>query len=153
MSNKNILESLSRSLIAGGRSLSGMEVAYKVANLSLSSKSNNQEQIIKELGNNRWVVSGVTSTNVDTIAYDGNTKELYVRFKSGSTYRYNNVPSIVALTFKSSPSKGQFVWYNIRGGRIKGSNYSYSKIGAFPQWVTNSNMVSNKPNRFFKQIK
>jgi KTSC domain len=150
--NSNILENISRGLIAGG-ALSRINLANKIAGLSLSATTRPSQTKISELEGKRWVLSGITSTNVDTIAYDPNNKELYVRFKGGSIYKYNGVPEVVALTFKSAPSKGKFVWGVLRNGQVRGGKYSYSKVDNFPSWVTKSGLISANPERFFKQSK
>lgn len=40
---------------------------------------------------------------------------LEVRFQNGSVYQYFNVPNRVFGSFVAAPSKGKFVWANLRG--------------------------------------
>lgn len=50
----------------------------------------------------------VDSTSIDAIGYDVTSQELYVRFVSGETYRYAEVPSDIVEAFMSAPSKGGY---------------------------------------------
>jgi len=56
----------------------------------------------------------VESSNVESIGYDEDSKTLIVEFKSGSTYSYNGVPSIVYKKMLESESKGKFLNNNIK---------------------------------------
>ena len=149
----NILEALSQGLITSGRGLQSAKLANKLLGISQSATSSNNELITKELQGGNWVISGVTSTNVDTIAYDSNSLKLYVRFKNGSKYVYSGVSPQIAIMFKTAPSKGKFVWSVLRGNLKKGGTYCYQKIGSFPKWIGESGLVDQNPNRFFKQLK
>jgi len=81
----------------------------------------------------RQYINPVSSTNVSKIKWDSVTKELVVRFESGDTYTYDNVPEAVynnivdgeAGTIKGKyPSVGAAVHqYLIQGG------YQYRKGG------------------------
>lgn len=51
----------------------------------------------------------VDSSNVEAIGHDPDSLELHVRFRSGDTYVYYEVPSIVFDAFMSAPSKGSFL--------------------------------------------
>lgn len=64
----------------------------------------------------------VTSSNVDSIAYEPSNQTLYVRFKSGSIYLYGDVPRFVYQTLRNASSTGKFHYHAIR------MNYTYSRI-------------------------
>jgi hypothetical protein len=69
----------------------------------------------------------VDSSNVDTIAYDVERRQLYVRFLNGGLYRYDDFPPTRWADFLASNSKGLFVWHVIRGN---GSDdvFSFEKL-------------------------
>ena len=50
----------------------------------------------------------VASSNLATIYYDRDTSQLYIRFKSGTRYRYDGCPKAVYELLKAAPSKGKF---------------------------------------------
>jgi hypothetical protein len=50
----------------------------------------------------------VISSALTHIAYDGNIHEMEIRFVTGRTYRYLNVPPEVHEGLQSAPSKGAF---------------------------------------------
>ena len=56
----------------------------------------------------------VTSSNVEAIGYDEGLRELAVRFKSGGTYVYHDVPKSVFDDFLESESKGRFIANEIK---------------------------------------
>jgi len=56
----------------------------------------------------------VESSNIESIGYDEESKTLIVEFKSGSTYSYIGVPSIVFKKMLESDSKGRFLNNNIK---------------------------------------
>lgn len=65
----------------------------------------------------------VTSTNIESIGYDPETKTLEVEFKkSGSVYRYDAVPEEVFEELKNAQSVGTYF-----GKAIKGV-YEFKKI-------------------------
>ena len=65
----------------------------------------------------------VTSTNIESIGYDPETKTLEVEFKkSGSVYRYDAVPEDVFEELKNAKSVGTYF-----GKAIKGA-YEFKKI-------------------------
>ena len=43
------------------------------------------------------------------------THRLFVRFTTGSLYRYEGVTDSTYRAFLDAPSKGQFVWQHLRG--------------------------------------
>ena len=50
----------------------------------------------------------VDSVSIEAVGYDGDSQELHVKFVSGETYVYSDVPSNVFDAFVSAPSKGSF---------------------------------------------
>lgn len=55
-----------------------------------------------------------SSSNVAAWGYDIPSRCLYVEFKGGSTYRYNDVPGDVALAWAEAESKGKFFLKEIK---------------------------------------
>lgn len=51
----------------------------------------------------------VDSSNIEAIGHDPDSLELHVSFRSGDTYVYYDVPSVVFDAFLSAPSKGSFL--------------------------------------------
>lgn len=70
----------------------------------------------------RPVMTPVVSSNIKEIGYNNESKELYVTFARGATYRYDSVPEVVYNQLKNSSSKGSFVNVNI--ARI----YKFTKV-------------------------
>lgn len=62
----------------------------------------------------------VDSSNVAEAAHDPEERKLMVRFRSGSTYEYHNVPETILDDLLSASSAGNFV-------RNELSAYSYSR--------------------------
>lgn len=62
----------------------------------------------------------VNSSNICSIGYENNT--LYVRFNSGSTYAYFNVPETIYRGLMSASSHGSYLARNVKG------IYAYRKI-------------------------
>lgn len=60
-------------------------------------------------------MQSVTSSNVESVGYDPEKKELRIKFKSGGTYSYAEVPKTVYESLMASDSKGAFVASAIRG--------------------------------------
>ena len=65
----------------------------------------------------------VSSSNVKSVGYDGQTNTLEVEFHSGHVYQYYGVPERVYDEMMRAPSKGQFLHLEVRNG------YPYSRIG------------------------
>jgi hypothetical protein len=65
----------------------------------------------------------VTSSNLDSVGYDYLSGTLYVSFKSGSMYSYDNVEKDVYNNLLEASSKGSYFYWNIR------MSYNYTKIG------------------------
>ena len=56
----------------------------------------------------------VNSSNIKSVGYDPARKILEIEFRSGSVYRYWNLPQEIYRTLVSAPSIGAFFWQNIR---------------------------------------
>jgi hypothetical protein len=56
----------------------------------------------------------VTSSNLVSVGYDSEEMMLEVAFKSGSIYRYSNVPMNVHVALMVAESKGKFFHQHIR---------------------------------------
>lgn len=66
----------------------------------------------------------VDSSNVAAIGYDPETKDLFVKFKSGITYLYKKVPAVLHEGLMTVASKGQFL-----NAAIK-DKFEYEKVAA-----------------------
>ena len=64
----------------------------------------------------------VKSSNIRSVGYEPNKRDLYVEFKHGGTYAYHKVPERVALDLLEAPSHGQYLDRSIK------SRFDYSKI-------------------------
>lgn len=64
----------------------------------------------------------VTSSQLSYIGYDEDTKELFITFKNGSTYRYENVPMHVFHELKHTKSVGTYFSDSIK------NIYKFTKI-------------------------
>ncbi len=71
---------------------------------------------------------GITSSNVDSLAYDSDTQVMTVGFKNGSIYEYYGVPIEKYQAVVDSPSRGRGIWTHIRGRDGTEPLYPYSKI-------------------------
>lgn len=69
----------------------------------------------------------VNSSNVAAIAYEEDFRRLFIRFKSGWAYAYEDVPFSVWNAFLAAPSKGKFVFDVIRGAGTDGI-YAYRRF-------------------------
>lgn len=67
-------------------------------------------------------MQSVNSSNVDSVGYVAEYSALYVKFNTGSTYRYDDVPVEVYEGLINAASVGQYLNQNIKGV------YSYQKI-------------------------
>lgn len=54
----------------------------------------------------------VESSHLKTIEHNG--KDLYITFKNGSTYEYDDVPESLVRHMLTVDSKGRFLWRYIR---------------------------------------
>ncbi len=68
-----------------------------------------------------WI-STPESSIVAAFAYEAEDMTLFVRFKTGRTYRYSGVPSSVYEDFADADSKGTFFNAQVQG------RYPYSQI-------------------------
>ncbi len=68
------------------------------------------------------VLEKVTSSTIDSIGYEPSSQMLFIRFKTGSIYGYEQVPVEDYDNLLNSASKGVFFSQNIRG------RYNYIKI-------------------------
>ncbi len=57
----------------------------------------------------------VKSSNLSTVSYNGGTRILEIRFRSGRLYRYSNVPKSVYDGLMDSPSLGSYFYRHIKG--------------------------------------
>lgn len=64
----------------------------------------------------------VDSSNLNAVSYDSTSSTLFVKFNSGGTYEYYDVPENVYQDLMSASSLGSFL-----ASRIKG-NYKYRQI-------------------------
>lgn len=65
----------------------------------------------------------VASTSISAVGYDEPSQTLEVEFTNGSIYQYYNLTAAVFDQFMQSPSKGQFLAYQIK------NSYPYSRVG------------------------
>lgn len=88
------------------------------------------------------------SSNVHSFGFDWESHTLFVRFKAqaqgekvrphrpGPIYSYRNVPIGVFLKMLAAPSKGVFIWDNIRiRGTLSGHKYDYALVGVTGGYV------------------
>lgn len=80
----------------------------------------------------------VDSSHLRTIEHNG--KDLYITFKNGSTYEYDDVPEAMVSQMLRVDSKGKFLWRYIR------DRYPYRVVQAVPQqkYDTNPNQVKQR---------
>lgn len=84
----------------------------------------------------------VDSSNVSAVAYDADFQRLYIQYKGGSTYVYEDIPSNVWQSLLSADSIGEFIYDEIRGANGKRADkargipapnldylYSYRSLG------------------------
>ena len=67
-----------------------------------------------------WI--SVSSSNISSLAHEGNPDILYVQFHDGSVYQYHGVSAETFQEMLDSHSQGIFLNTNIKG------NYSYNKM-------------------------
>jgi hypothetical protein len=85
---------------------------------------------------NRFLAMGeriyVNSSNVAWIqylaAFEGTPEHLYVGYLDGSAYGYSEITPEMAIAFLNAPSKGKWVWDNLR---IRGTVFGWQKPYAF----------------------
>lgn len=64
----------------------------------------------------------VTSTNINEIGYDEQSRTLEIAFRNGSVYQYFDVPATVYRELMQSSSHGQFLNRQIR------TQYRYARV-------------------------
>ena len=64
----------------------------------------------------------VTSSNIESVGYDNDEQTLFVKFKSGTTYSYSEVPVEIYDEMLQADSKGKYFYANIK------SVYAYNKL-------------------------
>ena len=57
----------------------------------------------------------VLSGNLDSVGYDSETHELFVKFLSGSRYVYRGVPEWIFQQITTVDSPGRFLNENVKG--------------------------------------
>lgn len=57
----------------------------------------------------------VASSNVGAVGYDPHLQQLHVRYLSGRTYVYSDVPEGVYQELLAAPSKGSFLNRAVKG--------------------------------------
>lgn len=67
-------------------------------------------------------MKSVKSSNIDSIGYNKEEQQLFIKFNNGSLYMYNDVPEDVWEDLQNSESKGKFVYYELR------NMYDYEKL-------------------------
>ena len=65
----------------------------------------------------------VVSSNVASIGYDEDGKELQVEFRNGSVYSYWNVPASEHQALMVARSKGSYLHFYIKG------SYPFTQVG------------------------
>lgn len=64
----------------------------------------------------------VTSSNVDSIGYDADMRQLHIKFKTGGHYKYDGVPKEEFAAMQGAPSVGRHFAQNFAG------KYPHTKI-------------------------
>lgn len=82
----------------------------------------------------------VESSHLKTIEHNG--KDLYITFKNGDTYEYDDVPEGLVRNMLRVDSKGKFLWKYIR------DKFPYRKVTSIPQQKHDSN-----PNAIKQRLK
>lgn len=64
----------------------------------------------------------VNSSQISYVGYEDSTSELYITFRNGSTYRYDNVPRNIFEALLKSDSVGKYLNAHIK------NSYTCTKI-------------------------
>lgn len=67
-------------------------------------------------------MKSVKSSNIDSIGYNKEEQQLFIKFNNGSLYMYNDVPEDVWEDLQNSESKGKFVNNELK------NVYDYEKL-------------------------
>lgn len=51
----------------------------------------------------------VISSQISYVGYENDTKELFITFKNGSTFKYEDVPKVIYNNLMDSDSKGRYL--------------------------------------------
>ncbi len=65
----------------------------------------------------------VNSSAIASIGYEESSRTLEIEFRSGTIYRYENVPEHVYQTLIAAPSKGEYFDFNVRD-----AGYPYIRV-------------------------
>ncbi|MEZ4823926.1 MAG: KTSC domain-containing protein [Ignavibacteria bacterium] len=65
----------------------------------------------------------VSSSNIESIGYDEQNEQVYIRFLNGSLYVYKGVPKHEHRNLMNAPSHGTYLSRNIK------NVYPYERIG------------------------
>lgn len=68
----------------------------------------------------------VASSNIAAIGYLGLKRSMYVRFKSGELYEYEQIPELVYRDFLNAESKGSYLRDHVR------DRYQFRKVDELP---------------------
>lgn len=66
----------------------------------------------------------VASSNLRSVAYAADFRRLFVQFKNGGVYAYEDVPEALYMGLLSAPSKGKYLHAVIK----RGSQYVYTRV-------------------------
>ncbi|WP_259391347.1 KTSC domain-containing protein [Paenibacillus sp. 1011MAR3C5] len=76
----------------------------------------------------------VLSSNISAIGYDAAAHHLYVRFHSGTTYRYSGVPSSIHSGLMNATSKDSYLTHCIKD-RFPCSTSSLINVNHYDGWT------------------
>lgn len=91
----------------------GKKINTFPSNIDLGEIRHEEEKIIKNI---------VSSSNINSIAYDEKTLRLEIEFLNGAKYQYFDVPKTIYCELMAAASHGYYFASNIKG------SYSYSKV-------------------------
>lgn len=86
---------------------------------------------VNKTNTNGVIIEGIlhNSSNVLKTSYNYNTKQLYVTFKKGDVYYYNNVESTTYEALKIAESVGTFINKSIK------PQHTFVNVGKAPQEI------------------
>ena len=80
-------------------------------------------------------LSPVTSSNIESIGYDGAKQSLAVKFRNGNIYHFSDIPQGMAHAFLASDSKGKHFNATFRGKHAGQRMTGYcGRCGYGPGW-------------------
>jgi hypothetical protein len=65
----------------------------------------------------------VESSNVEAVGYDAPARRLWVKFRAGSTYRYEGVPAETFRGLVAASSKGKYLHAHVIGAGYVGARF------------------------------